>query len=70
MTLALRACGLEKRFGAVAALGAYNWRRLKPVLHEPDQPRRLKISGSVELLLAALVLAVTAILVALPLTHA
>lgn len=57
-------------FGAVAALGAYHWRRLKPVLHEPDQSRRLKISGSVELLLAALVLAVTAILVALPLTHA
>ena len=56
-------------FGAVGALGAFNWRRLRPVLDQPGQSRRLAYAGSAELLLAGFVLAVTAILVALPLMH-
>lgn len=56
-------------FGTVAGLGAYNWRRLRPRLPEPDAAHTLMRTGSAELLLAAGVLAVTAVLVALPLPH-
>jgi len=54
-------------FAAVAALGAYNWRRLKPVLDQPGSAARLKRSAGAELALAGLTLALTAVLVALPL---
>ena len=56
-------------FGAVGSLGAYNWRRLKPRLEDPNAVRTLTRTGSAELILAAVVLAVTAMLVALPMTH-
>lgn len=64
-TLVLKVCS----FGAVAALGAYNWRRLKPVLDQPMSADRLKRSAAIELSLAGLTLAVTAVLVAMPLGH-
>jgi putative copper export protein len=50
----------------VAALGAYNWRRVQPVLDRPEGASRLRRSGGLELLLGALLLAATAVLVALP----
>jgi len=56
-------------FAAVAALGAYNWRRLKPVLEQEGRVRTLNRTARVELLIAGLTLAVTAVLVALPLVH-
>ena len=56
-------------FATVAAFGAHNWRRLKPVLDQPRSPDRLKRSAVVELLIAAFTLAVTSVLVALPLGH-
>jgi copper transport protein len=56
-------------FAAVAGLGAYNWRRLKPRLDEPGAARTLTGRGSAELVMAAAVLAVTAVLVALPMPH-
>ncbi len=55
-------------FGSVAAFGAYNWRRLRPRLGtDPDATRELVTSASIELLIAVLVLAITSVLVALPL---
>ena len=52
----------------VAAIGAYNWRRVRPTLgHEPGA-RRLQRSSAAELAVGALVVTVTAVLVATP-TH-
>ena len=51
---------------AVALTGAYNWLRVRPALGSPQSARRLKRSATVELAIAALVLAVTAVLVATP----
>jgi copper transport protein len=57
---------------AVVALlvlvGAFNWQRARPALATSDAraPERLRRSATLELALAALVLAVTAVLVALP----
>lgn len=58
----------------VAALvfgtGAYNWLRVRPALEHERAARRLRRSTTVELAIALLVLAVTAVLVATPLpTH-
>ena len=54
-------------FLAVASLGAYNWRRLKPHLGSPSKTASLLRSVAAELVLAGIVLAVTAFLVGLPL---
>lgn len=56
-------------FAGVGALGAYNWQRLLPALEQPGQAHRLTRAAKVELLLAVITLAVTAVLVALPRTH-
>ena len=56
-------------FGVTAALGAYNWRRVRPRIGAPGGVARLRRSGTAELLVAAAVLAVTAWLVHLPLPH-
>ncbi len=53
--------------GGVAGVGAYNWRKVKPTLGAAAGWRRLRRSASLELTLAGLVLAVTAVLVALAL---
>ena len=53
-------------FLAVAALGAYNWRRVRPKLGEPAVVDHLRRSATLELIGAAIVLAVTAVLVATP----
>ena len=53
-------------FLAVAALGAYNWRRVRPKLGEPAVVGHLRRSATLELVGAAIVLAVTAVLVATP----
>ena len=50
----------------VAALGAWNWRLHKPRLGDVGAALALRRSARAELLVAALVLAVTAILVSLP----
>lgn len=50
----------------VVAAGAYNWLRLKPRLSNADDPVTLRTSGALELGAAALVLLLTAILVATP----
>lgn len=46
--------------------GAYNWLRVRPSLGDPTSARRLRRSATVELAIAALVVAVTAVLVATP----
>jgi copper transport protein len=51
---------------AVAGIGAWNWRRQKPRLGDVEAALALRRSARFELLAAALVLAVTAILVSLP----
>ena len=56
-------------FGAAGALGAYNWRRLRSVSDQPVQTGFLNRTAGAELLVAWLILAVTAVLVALPLSH-
>ena len=56
-------------FAAVAALGAYNWRRIRLILDRREQVRILNRTAPVELVIAGLTLAVTAVLVALPLVH-
>ncbi len=53
-------------FLATGAVGAYNWRRLTPRLGEASGPGRLLRSARLELLLAAAVLLVTAVLAHLP----
>jgi putative copper export protein len=50
----------------VVAAGAWNWRRIKPRLASADDAAMLRKSATVELAGAAIVLLVTAILVALP----
>lgn len=50
-----------------AITGAYNWLRVRPALGDHTGARRLRRSAGAELAIAALVLAVTAVLVALPL---
>lgn len=55
--------------GLTALLGAYNWRRLLPRLGTPGSAGRLFRSARIELLVGALLLAATAILVALPAPH-
>jgi copper transport protein len=52
--------------GGVAALGAYNWRRVRPALGSAPGAGRLRRSATVELVLGTLLLAITAVLVALP----
>lgn len=51
---------------ATAAVGAYNWRRVRPSLGARAGARRLRRSAATELGIAALILAVTAVLVATP----
>ncbi len=55
--------------GLTVLLGAYNWRRLRPRLGMPGSAARLFQSARLELLVGALLLAATAILVALPAPH-
>ncbi len=50
----------------VAALGAWNWRRVRPALGAAPGARRLRLSATAELVIGALLLGVTAVLVALP----
>jgi len=50
----------------VLALGALNWRRLTPDLHGSDGPAALRRAATVELVVANVVLAVTAVLVRTP----
>ena len=50
----------------VAGTGAYNWRRVRPVMGAEPGAERLRRSATVELALGTLLLAVTAVLVALP----
>lgn len=56
--------------GGVAALGVYNWRRVRPALGavsaEGAGAHRLSMSATAELFLGTLLLAVTAVLVSLP----
>lgn len=51
----------------VAVFGAINWRRITPQLTQPGGVARLAASARTELMIAALVLAATAVLVATPL---
>ena len=55
--------------GMTALLGAWNWRKLRPRLGTPGSAGRLFRSARLELLVGALLLAATAILVALPAPH-
>jgi putative copper export protein len=55
--------------GLVAGLGAYNWRRITPGLDDPAQGARLGRSATTEIVAGALLLAITAVLVALPSPH-
>ena len=50
----------------VAAAGAWNWRRVRPALGAAPGASRLRRSATVELVFGTLLLAVTAVLVALP----
>lgn len=52
--------------GGVLVLGYHNWRRVRPALGAEPGAARLRRSASVELLIGTLLLAVTAVLVALP----
>ena len=52
--------------GGTAAIGAYNWRLVRPRLGEEASSRRLYRSATLELVLGSLLLAATSILVALP----
>lgn len=52
--------------GGVAATGAWNWRRVRPALGAAPGSVRLRRSATAELVLGTLLLAVTAVLVALP----
>jgi copper transport protein len=48
------------------ALGAWNWRRVKPTLGQAGATAALTRSATLEVVIASLVVAVTAVLVALP----
>jgi copper transport protein len=50
----------------VAALGAWNWRRMRPRLGAEGAARILQRSATTELVFAGIVLAITAVLVSLP----
>ncbi len=50
----------------VAAVGAWNWRRVRPALGTTPGAGRLRRSATAELLLGTILLVVTAVLVALP----
>jgi putative copper export protein len=50
----------------IAGMGAYNWRRVRPTLGDERSVHRVRASSSVELLIGAVVLAITAVLVAIP----
>ncbi len=50
----------------VAAIGAYNWLKLKPAVGDHLGPHRLRRTATMELAVGAIVLAVTAVLVATP----
>lgn len=50
----------------VAGTGAYNWLRVRPALGDLEGARRIRRSASVELAVGVVVLAVTAVLVAMP----
>jgi copper transport protein len=52
--------------GGVAALGAYNWRVVQPRLHR-DQPAPVHRSSGFEVLIGVILVALTAVLVSLPL---
>ena len=52
--------------GGTAAIGAYNWRLVRPQLGEAESSRRLYRSATVELIIGSLLLGATSILVALP----
>ena len=52
--------------GGVAATGAWNWRRVRPALGAAPGAARLRRSATIELVFGTLLLAVTAVLVALP----
>lgn len=62
-TLLLKLGVLSIVFGT----GAYNWLKVKPTLGDPAAAGRLRRSAAVELTVAVVVLAVTAVLVATPL---
>lgn len=50
----------------VAATGAYNWKRVLPTLGSTDGSVRLRRSATMELIIATIVIAITAVLVATP----
>ena len=50
----------------VVALGAWNWKRVKPICHTEPGARQLQRSARAELAMAAVVLAITGILLSLP----
>ncbi len=50
----------------LAATGAYNWLRVRPALGEIEGARRVRRSATVEIAMGVVVLAATAVLVALP----
>ena len=50
----------------VASLGAWNWRRVKPRLGSEEGAKTLRRSATTEVVVAAIVLAITAVLVSLP----
>ena len=52
--------------GVVIALGAWNWRRQRPLLGSEAGAHRLRRSATSELIAAGIVLVITAILVSLP----
>ncbi|NOT08207.1 MAG: hypothetical protein HOP28_08375 [Gemmatimonadales bacterium] len=63
-----RALGIKLiALAGVAGIGAYNWRIVQPALDESATERHLRSSAALELLIGALLLAATAVLVALPL---
>ncbi len=53
--------------GGVVALGAYNWRVVRPALSESPRPGLLKLPASIELLIGAIAIVVTSLLVVQPL---
>jgi putative copper export protein len=51
---------------AVIALGAWNWRRVRPICHTEPGARQLQRSARAELAMAGVVLVITGILVSVP----
>jgi copper transport protein len=62
ITLIVKLCVV----GCVLALGAFNWRRQRPLLGTEAGAKALRRSAAAELTVAALVLVITSILVSLP----